>query len=50
MKLLHVSDLPANHRWFIWTLDHAEEYHLIAYTGDFLDVYGAEPLGLGSGT
>ena len=44
-KLLHVSDFHANQRWFNWTLDHAEEYDLIAYTGDFLDLYGPESVG-----
>jgi len=44
-KLLHVSDLHANKRWFAWLADHAEKYDVIAYTGDFLDNYGRESLG-----
>jgi len=44
MKLLHVTDLHANRRWFSWVAEHAEEYDLIAYTGDFLDNFGAESL------
>jgi len=35
MRLLHVPDAHANRRGFYWTLDHAEEYGLIAHTGDF---------------
>jgi predicted phosphodiesterase len=44
-KLLHVTDFHANRRWFNWVLDHAEDYDLIAYTGDFLDNFGDESLG-----
>ncbi len=44
MKLLHLTDFHANRRWYNWTLDHAEAYDLIAYTGDFVDAYGFEPL------
>ena len=36
MRLLHVSDFHANRHWFNWTLDHANDFDLIAYTGDFL--------------
>lgn len=38
MKLLQISDLHANRRWFQWVADHAEEYDLISCTGDFLDI------------
>ncbi len=45
MKLLHVTDFHSNRRWFKWVADHAEEYDLIVYSGDFLDIFGAESLG-----
>src|SRR5271157_3898780 len=45
MKLLHVTDFHANRRWFRWVADHAEDYDLIAFTGDFLDIFSAESLG-----
>ena len=45
MKLLHVTDLHANRSWFRWVADHAEEYDLVAYTGDFLDIFEADSLG-----
>jgi uncharacterized protein len=45
VKLLHVTDFHANRRWFHWVADHAADYDLIAYTGDFLDIFGAESLG-----
>ncbi len=45
MKLLHITDLHANRRWFQWIADHAEEYDLIAFTGDFLDLFGPESPG-----
>jgi Icc-related predicted phosphoesterase len=45
MKLLHVSDLHARRSWFRWVADYAEDYDLIACTGDFLDAFGAESLG-----
>lgn len=44
MKLLHVTDFHANRRWFNWVTDHAAEYDLVAYSGDFLDTFGGEPL------
>jgi predicted phosphodiesterase len=45
MKLLHICEFHANRRGFNWTLDHADEFDLIAHTGDFLDVHEAESLG-----
>ena len=45
MKLLHVTDLHANKRWYQWVADHADEHDLVAHTGDFLDAFGAESLG-----
>lgn len=45
MKLLHVTDFHASKRWFQWVADHADEYDLVAHTGDFLDAFGAESLG-----
>jgi Icc-related predicted phosphoesterase len=45
MKLLHVTDFHANRLWFKWVADNAEKYDLIAYTGDFLDIFGDESLG-----
>jgi len=45
MRLLHVTDFHANRRWFKWVADHAGDHDLIAYTGDFLDNFGAESLG-----
>jgi Icc-related predicted phosphoesterase len=44
MKLLHVTDFHANRQWFDWVTEHAEEFDLIAYTGDFLNLFGKEPL------
>lgn len=44
-KLLHVTDLHFNRRWFNWVAGHAEDNDVIAYTGDFLDIFGAEFLG-----
>ncbi len=35
----------ANRRWFRWLADRAGEYDSVAYTGDFLGLYGAETLG-----
>jgi len=46
MKLLHVTDFHGNRRWFQWVAGHAEEYDLIAFTGDFLDIFGTESLGV----
>jgi Icc-related predicted phosphoesterase len=43
-KLLHISDLHAHRPWFNWVADHADEYDLVAYTGDFLDIFGPESL------
>jgi Icc-related predicted phosphoesterase len=44
VRLLHVSDLHANRRWFRWVTDHSEEYDLVAFTGDALDFLGSESL------
>ena len=44
MRLLHVTDFHGNRRWFDWVVDHATDFDAIAYTGDFLDMFGREPL------
>lgn len=44
MKLLHVTDFHANRRWFNWVSDHAAEYDLVVYTGDFLNIFSAQSL------
>ena len=45
MKLLHVTDLHANRRWFKWVADYAEKYDVVAYTGDFFNIFCDESLG-----
>ena len=44
MRLLHITDLHANRRWFQWVADYADEYDMIAFTGDALDIFGPESL------
>lgn len=39
MRLLHVTDLHHNRRWFDWTAAHASDVDLVCITGDLLDLF-----------
>jgi len=37
MKILHVTDLHFNKKWFEWILEVQDDYDVVCITGDFLD-------------
>lgn len=45
MRLLHVSDFHGRRDWFKWLTERASEFDVTCFTGDWLDLFGAEPLG-----
>jgi Icc-related predicted phosphoesterase len=44
MKLVHATDLHGHKPWFDQIADQAKGYDLVACSGDFLDMFGPEPL------
>jgi predicted phosphodiesterase len=45
MRILHVSDFHARWAWFEWLAKEGGKFDMVIYTGDFLNLFGSEPLG-----
>ncbi len=45
MKILHVSDLHANERWFQWVVSVSPRFDLVCMTGDLLDLNSQRAVG-----
>lgn len=45
MKILHVSDLHSNDRWFEWLVSVSSRFDVVCIAGDLLDINAHRPIG-----